>query len=58
MSRFSYELNSSTMVAIIEGLRRNTFYFYEPNICTLNTEYTISTIVQKDINQANLYRRN
>ena len=54
MVRVSYE---GMLVLILEGLGRNAFYFYESNLCTIPTEHTISTLVQKDINQANLYRK-
>ena len=55
MSRISYEGN--LLIIIQEGLRRNGFYYNEPRLCTIDTENTISTIVQKDINQSNLYRK-
>ncbi len=55
MSRISYE--GGTLMLIIEGLARNSHYYYEPNICTANTYHTISTLVQRDVNQCQLYRR-
>jgi len=57
MSRVSYELSMGLLVLIQEGLGRNTHYYYEPRICTLDTENTISTLVQADFRQSNLYKK-
>ena len=55
MSRVSYEGNLIVIIQV--GMKRNGLYYYEPNICTLNTYHTISTIIQRDINQSRLYGR-
>jgi len=53
MVRIAYEGNM--LIIIHEGLKRNSHYYYEANQCTLNTENTISSIVQKYLNECNLY---
>ena len=55
MSRISDE--GGTLILIIEGLRRNSYYYYEPRICTADTYNTISTLVQGDVKQSNLYKK-
>jgi len=55
MSRVSYEGNN--LIIMQEGLSRTGFYYHEARLCTINTENTISTIIQKDINQNRLYRK-
>jgi len=47
MSRVSYE--GGQIIIIIEGLKRNGFYYHEANLCTINTEHTISTIVSQNL---------
>ncbi len=53
MSRVSYEIASNTLVLIAEGENRNRFYYLEQSLCTISTDTTISSMVQKFINQKN-----
>ena len=45
--RVSYE--NGVNIITYEGLRRTSYYYYEANICTINTSHTISTLVSKYI---------
>ena len=42
-------------IIISEGIKRNCYYYYEPNICTVNTEHTISTILRKYLQDKRTY---
>ena len=51
MSRASYEGNTS--IVISEGTGRTGYYFLETHLCSINTEHTISSLVQKDLQENN-----
>lgn len=43
-------------MVINEGIKRNGYYHINTSNCTLDTEQTISTLIQQGIDQRDLYK--